>query len=77
MAVATEVQAVCVTDQIGETAGAVWHYLNEHGATSLTKLVKELEPNRDQVMQAVGWLARENKVALEEEGKARIARLQY
>ena len=77
MSVATEVQAVCVTNQIGETAGAVWHYLNEHGTTSLAKLVKELEPNRDQVMQAVGWLARENKVALEEEGKIRVARLRY
>lgn len=75
MAVATEVQAVCVTEQIGETAGAVWRYLNENGATSLTKLVKALEPNRDLVMQAIGWLAREDKVALEDEGKTRVARL--
>ncbi len=75
MAVATEIQAVCVTDQIGETAGAVWHYLNEHGSTSMAKLIKELEPNRDLVMQAVGWLAREDKVALEDEGRTRVARL--
>jgi hypothetical protein len=75
MAVATAPKTVCVTDQIGETAGVVWHYLNDHGTTSLAKLVKELEPQRDLVMQAVGWLAREDKLALEDEGRTRVVRL--
>lgn len=50
--------------QIGETAGAVWHTLNSQGPLSLTKLVKAVGAPRDLVMQAVGWLAREGKVDL-------------
>ena len=48
----------CV-DQIGETAGRVWHCLHESGPMSLSKLVKNVEAPRDVVLQAVGWLARE------------------
>ena len=47
---------------IGETAGKVWQFLNQHGPTSSSKLVKELELSRDLVMQGVGWLAREEKI---------------
>ena len=48
--------------QIGETAGSVWHVLDENGSLSLAKLVEHVGGNRDVVMQAVGWLAREGKI---------------
>jgi winged helix-turn-helix protein DUF2582 len=62
MAMATE----ATVSQIGETAGAVWRILSERGALSLAKLVKEIDAPRDLVMQAVGWLAREDKVVIDD-----------
>lgn len=64
----------CVA-QIGEMAGVVWRTLNANGAMSLTKLVKSVGQPRDRVMQAVGWLAREDKVWIEDQGRSRIISL--
>ena len=61
--------------QIGETAGAVWHVLNENGSLSLAKLVEHIGGNRDVVMQAVGWLAREDKIDITETKRGRIVSL--
>ena len=60
---------------IGETAGDVWDVLNEYGPLSLAKLVKLVGKPRDIVMQAIGWLAREEKVCIEENGRSRIISL--
>jgi hypothetical protein len=47
---------------IGEAAGEVWRYLDEHGEVTATRLARALGmPNR-RVDQAVGWLAREEKL---------------
>ncbi|MBX3414223.1 MAG: winged helix-turn-helix domain-containing protein [Pirellulales bacterium] len=62
-------------DQIGETAGVVWRILAEQGPLSLAKLVKEADLHRDLVMQAIGWLAREDKVTIEEEARTKIVYL--
>ncbi len=64
----------CVA-QIGEMDGVVWRTLNANGAMSLTKLVKSVGQPRDMVMQAVGWLAREDKVWIEDQGRSRIISL--
>ena len=60
---------------IGETAGAVWHLLSDHGPLALSKIPKEVDAPRDVVMQAIGWLAREDKLRIEEEGRSRIVSL--
>ncbi len=57
--------ASCI-HEIGETAGNVWQVLNENGPMSLAKLVERIGGNRDVVMQAVGWLAREGKLDISE-----------
>ena len=57
---------------IGEAAGLVWHALNDNGPLSLAKLVKMVDAPRDTVMQAVGWLAREDKVEFEETQRGRL-----
>jgi winged helix-turn-helix protein DUF2582 len=67
-------QLSCV-DQIGDAAGAVWHYLNENGPRTLTQLVKEVDAPRDVVMQAVGWLAREDKLSIEEDARKKTVSL--
>jgi thymidine phosphorylase len=61
--------------QIGEAAGSVWHVLNENGSLSLAKLVERVGGNRDVVMQAVGWLAREGKIAITETKRGRVVSL--
>jgi DNA-binding transcriptional ArsR family regulator len=60
---------------IGETAGVVWRILAEKGPLSLSKLVKAVGEPRDTVMQAVGWLAREDKINIEDEGRTRMVSL--
>jgi hypothetical protein len=50
-------------DLIGTTAGSVWHVLNAQGPITIAKLVKETGAPRDTVMQGLGWLAREGKIA--------------
>ena len=64
----------CV-EQIGETAGAIWHLLYDSGPLAMTKIVKEADAPRDQVMQALGWLAREGKLSIEEDGRTKIVSL--
>ena len=75
---ATAVQISCVA-HIGDTAGDVWRILSEEGPMSLAKLVKlakALGESRDTVMQALGWLAREDKIWIEEaKGRGRMVSL--
>ncbi|MEX2138483.1 MAG: winged helix-turn-helix domain-containing protein [Pirellulales bacterium] len=61
--------------QIGETAGMIWQVLNAKGPVTIAKLVKEVDVPRDVVMQGLGWLAREDKVNIEEEARSRVVSL--
>lgn len=61
--------------QIGAAAGAVWHALDEHGPLSFAKLVDHVGLNRDVVMQAIGWLAREGKVDVADAKRGRLVSL--
>jgi hypothetical protein len=63
MAIAT---TVCCISQIGETAGAIWKSLAEQGPLSMSRIIKEVDAPRDVVMQAIGWLAREDKIEIED-----------
>ena len=62
--------------QVGETAGRVWHVLAENGPMTATKLVREVDAPRDVVMQAIGWLAREDKLTIEDGPRSRLYSLQ-
>ena len=64
----------CVV-QIGETAGLVWKTLAQKGPLSLAKLLKMVGQPRDLVMQALGWLAREDKICIEDQGRSRVVSL--
>ncbi len=63
--------SVSRTGQVGETAGTVWHALDNGGPMTLAKLTKEIDAPRDLVMQAVGWLAREGKIEINESKRKR------
>lgn len=60
--------------RIGETAGVVWRYLQASGPVPLTTLTRDLDVPRDLLMQALGWLAREDKLdILETKRKKTVA----
>lgn len=61
--------------RIGDTAGMVWQYLDLHGPMSVTGLAQEFDAPRDLVMQAIGWLAREEKVEISESGRTKTIAL--
>ncbi len=72
MATAT---TTCPITQIGETAGRIWHALDQNGPLSMAKLTRQIDAPRDTVMQAVGWLAREGKIDIEETNRGRVISL--
>ena len=55
--------------EIGITAGDIWHYLDEHGKSSLTQIVKGIDTEKERVMMSIGWLAREGHVIVEKIGQ--------
>ena len=51
-----------MSDSIGIAAGKIWDYLNENGETSVSKITKETELNKNMTQRAIGWLAKEGKL---------------
>ncbi len=52
---------------IGNWAGLVWVALNEKGKVGVKGLKKATKLKEKEVYAAIGWLAREGKVNVEEE----------
>jgi hypothetical protein len=57
------------TEQVGVTAGQVWHILKDSGPLTVAQLKKKLNGSGDLVGFALGWLAREDKVDISQEKK--------
>jgi hypothetical protein len=49
-------------DRIGEIAGRIWTILGEKQDVDILKLPKILKEKGEIVYQALGWLAREDKI---------------
>lgn len=62
-------------DQIGDTAGVVWHHLDQNGSSTISQLVKDIDAPRDVVMQSLGWLAREDKISIDEDKAKKVVSL--
>ena len=59
-----------MSQQIGEDAGKIWNYLNKNrGPQSIHAARKAIQINGERFHKAVGWLAREDKVAIAGEDK--------
>jgi len=54
---------------IGDIAGKVWNFLNEKGEANLSQLKKGVKADSNLVLQAIGWLAREDKLLIEKKGR--------
>lgn len=52
--------------KIGFNAGKVWTVLDESGRLSLKDLRKQTKLTEKEIYAALGWLAREDKVEIEE-----------
>lgn len=49
-------------DKIGKTAGQIWKVLKKKGEVNVAQLPKLLNEKSAVVYQALGWLAREDKI---------------
>lgn len=54
---------------IGDTAGKVWNFLNEKDGANLSQLTKGVKADSNLVLQAIGWLAREEKLLIQKKGR--------
>jgi hypothetical protein len=66
---------VAPLERIGTAAGDIWHYLHDNGPQSITKLINALDAPRDTILQALGWLAREDKILIDDDSRSRIVSL--
>jgi hypothetical protein len=55
---------------IGDAAGKIWHYLNENGDASVSKVTTETGLGKNEVQRAIGWLLKEDKLNIEVVGRA-------
>ena len=63
-----------ITTKIGENAGLIWNAL-QGGALTAKALKKATKLKNDDLNLALGWLAREGKVAFEEAEELTISLL--
>lgn len=49
-------------EKVIETAGKAWRFLGQNGETSVSQLSKAMKEKDEMVLQAIGWLAREDKI---------------
>lgn len=56
-------------EKVGKIAGKIWKYLNEHDEVTPTQLTKKFAAPNRLVFMALGWLAREDKIDIREEGR--------
>lgn len=54
-----------MTQQIGETSGKIWQFLNEHPGATTEEIRKDLKIDNGMVHLGLGWLAREGKLLFE------------
>jgi hypothetical protein len=57
------------TETIGLNAGLIWNALNEGNTLSVKQLRKATKLKDKEVFAALGWLAREGKVAIDVDAK--------
>jgi hypothetical protein len=60
---------MATTEQVGVTAGEVWHILKDSGPLTVAQLKKKLNGSGDLVNFSLGWLAREGKIDISMEKK--------
>lgn len=71
LSVETERPVGAMSDvEIGHVAGDVWGVLSRQGALTVSAIKKEVHAPGDLVVAAIGWLAREDKLAFSNAGRS-------
>ena len=60
---------LAMAERVGLTAGSVWHYLSENGATSVAKLLAALDEEEKIIQRSIGWLALEDKITIDTDNR--------
>lgn len=55
--------------QIGDAAGIIWKYLDQHTESTLSELKQATKLSDQFVLMGLGWLAREEKVDVVQDKK--------
>jgi Winged helix-turn-helix domain (DUF2582) len=58
-----------MVQKIGDAAGRIWQFVNENPASNLERINKHLKLELSVFCMALGWLAREDKIIFEGQGK--------
>lgn len=58
------------TEKIGINAGKIWASLSDNASQTLASLERTTELKRDEVLLALGWLFKEDKVAIDTVGNS-------
>jgi hypothetical protein len=64
-------------DRIGEIAGKIWTVLGERQDVNISKLPNLLKEKEEIVYQALGWLAREDKINYHTKDRKTFVSLSY
>ncbi len=62
-------------EQIGKTAGKIWDLLQKEDEIAISKFPKILNEKTQMVNQALGWLAREDKISYRQEANRTLVSL--
>jgi hypothetical protein len=62
-------------NEIGENAGRVWRTLESMGEVPVHVLFEQMEMTHEDLLMAIGWLAREDKVEITEVNGIEVIRL--
>lgn len=63
------IRRIAMIQSIGETAGKVWKFLNEKSEANLNQLKRGVKADPNLILQAIGWLTREDKLRIEKKGR--------
>ncbi len=56
-------------DAIGEAAGKIWQFLDKNGEASVNKITTETGLSKNDVQRGIGWLAKEDKLNVQVNGR--------
>jgi predicted RNA-binding protein (virulence factor B family) len=57
-------------DKIGTIAGEIWQFLDENGASSVTKIATATTgASKNDIQRAIGWLFKEDKLIITQKGR--------
>jgi rRNA pseudouridine-1189 N-methylase Emg1 (Nep1/Mra1 family) len=62
-----------LTTKFGQNAGEIWKLLNERGPLTKEEIQESTKQNDDDFFVGIGWLAREDKISVDEKNHYRLS----